>query len=128
MIWFSNLGTEELQYSKNTSFTSYLYWTSTCRNLFYIIIIFVVFASLVPKYSIMRYLRCHLGFSGFGILVLFAFFLKETGIFWHFGIFFCILAFWPFWHLWHFLIFWHLEIKKDIIKDQSCHNFGIFAL
>ena len=56
------------------------------QEFFYIIIIFVVLASLVPKRSIMRYLRCHLGFSGFGILVLLAFFFKGTGIFWPFGI------------------------------------------
>ena len=130
MILFSNLGTEELQCSVNTSFTLYLYWTSTCRNFFYMIIIFVVLASLLPKCGIMRYLRFHLGFSGFGILALLALFKRYWHFlaFWHFGIFFLILAFWLFWNLWHF---WHLGIlrsKKYIIKDQSCLDFGIFAL
>ncbi len=129
MILFSNLGTEELQCSVNTSFTLYLYWTSTCRNFFLQIIIFVVLASLVPKRSIMRYLRCHLGFSGFGILVLLAFF-KGTGIFWPFGIlaYFLHLGILTILASLAFLTFWHLEIKKDIIKYQSCLDFGIFSL
>ena len=66
--------------------------------------------------------------------------------FWHLGIvglFKNVLAFfWPFVILASFLhlgiltilaslaffAFWHLEIKKDTIKDQSCLDFGIFAL
>ena len=67
------------------------------QDFFYIIIIFVVLASLVPKRSIMRYLRYHLGFSGFGILVLLAFFLKGLAFF---GI---LASFFASWHFEHFL-------------------------
>ena len=79
----------------------------------------------------MRYLRCNLGFSGFGILVLLAFFKREWHFlaFWHFGIFF---ASWHFDHLGIFGIFGILASgdnkKKNIITDQSCLDLGIFAL
>ena len=88
----------------------------------------IILASMVPKCSIIRYLRCHLGF--YGIL------WCHFGIFWsksrarialaslvynfcHFGIFdifdiFGILASW--------------DSKVDIIREQRCLEFGIFAL
>ena len=75
----------------------------------------------------MRYLRCHLGFPGFGILVLLVF-LKMDWHFKPFGIFFLHLGILTILASLAFLASWHLGIKKDTIKDQSCLDFGIFTL
>ena len=74
------------------------------RMFYYLMGFFcIILASLVPKCSIIRYLRCHLGFCD----LLWCHF----GIYWSksrhhqscFGIFgLSFLASWHFWHFWHF--------------------------
>ena len=123
---FFDLGTAEFQYSVNISFTLYLSRTSTSR-IFFNLIFSVMLVSLVPKCSIMRYLRCHLGIiygSGiFGLLAFLAFFFAfwphdiflVIYVFWNFGIRLC-LALWSFDILFFFgflpfgIFFWHFGL------------------
>ena len=74
-----------------------------CRIFYYLMVIVgIILASLVPKCSIIRYFRCHLGFCDIWRC--------------HFDFFdiFGILAYW--------------DSKVDIIRDQRFLSFGIFAL
>ena len=94
------------------------------RMFYYLMVIFgIILASLLPKCSIIRYLRWHLGFSDllwchFWHLLI----QKQVSLaslvphFWNFGIFdiFGVLASW--------------DSKVHIIRDQRCLGFGIFAL
>ena len=99
-----------------------------CRMFYYLMGFFLIFsASLVPKWSIIRYLRCHLGFCN----LLWCHF----GIYWsksrHHQSCFGIFGLFDSWHLGIFDIFGILaswDSKVDIIRDQRCLGFGIFAL
>ena len=61
---FLNLGTAQFQYCVNNSFTLNLSCPSNMQDILVLYEFFcIILASLVPKCGIMRYLRCHLGFS-----------------------------------------------------------------
>ena len=100
------------------------------QDIFYTIIIFLVLSSSLPKCR-------HHEISQMSPWFLSVWHLGIVGIFLKVLAFFGLFAFWHlFWHLGiltilaslAILAFWHLEIEKDIIKDQSCLDFGIFAL